>query len=62
MDQRVIQQSFIALQRAIKLPFNYVSVVKLFLGSVTFRQATASPKLNTWHVRSPPLASGAFSI
>ena len=45
---------------AIKLHFNYVSMVKFFLGLVMLRQTTGSPKLNTCHVRSPPLASGAF--
>ena len=55
-------KNFTALQRAIKLLFNDVSMVKIFLVLMTLRWATASPKLNTWHVRSPPLASGAFSI
>ena len=47
---------------AIKLHFNYVSMVKIFLGLVMLRQATGPPKLNTYHVRSPPLASGTFSF
>ena len=41
---------------------NYFSIVKIPLELVTFRRAFVSSRLNTWHVRSPPLASGAFSI
>ena len=55
-------KNIIALQKAIKLLFNYVSMVKIYSGSVILRWATASPKLNTWYVRLPPLASNAFSV
>ena len=38
------------------------SIVKIPLGLVTFKRAVSSSRLNTWHVRSPPLASVPFSI
>ena len=41
-----ISKNFIALLSAIKLLFKYVSVVKIFLGSVALRWATAFLRLN----------------
>ena len=48
-------------QKFLNTSFYYFSIVKIPLGLVTLRWATASSRLNTWHVRSP-LVSGAFSI
>ena len=60
MDQQVIQQKFYGSLRSIKLLSNYFLMVKILLGSLKLRWATASSRLK--HVRSPLMASGASSI
>ena len=40
----------------------YFSIVKIPLGLVTLRWATASSRLNTYDIISSSLVSGAFAI
>ena len=74
MNQRVVQQKHFMARKgndiyttqmqnhSIMFMLPYFSIVKIPLRSVTFRRAVVSSRLNTGHVRSPQLASGAFSI